>query len=168
MRMHDREDFIGHGLVVCENLSVFPGIHTVLMTDDDDSPGVATMPVASSMPDPAAVDQFFAGHHDYAGMATLVSWSPDERPFGPTWLFVAVRRDQTAAFVLGRVDLQQWWQLMPEQMPWFALSTAGSLRGVLDGEPMPPVKVASDGDPTLFGIAASGAPAPPMDDRGRI
>jgi hypothetical protein len=172
MRLTNLEDFLGHALALCEATSDDDQVEALFMTDDDDPSGLTyiTMAPGGDLQSPA-IDAFFRGDsHEYAGIATRVSWSPDENTdFGPSWMLVAVRKGLgSAAFMVGRIDLQQWWQLMPEQAPWFAASTAGSLRGVLDGEPMPPMKRARDGSTLLYGIVGAGDPMPPVDDHGRL
>ena len=166
MRADTLEDFIGLALTACEHLSVDGSLSAIFMTDDDE-PELTCLVVEEGMGVPADVNRFFAGDHSCAAMATKVSWSPNEDvDFGPAWILVCVQRDRTAAFLVGRIDLQEWWQLMPESAPWFALSTAGSLRGALDGRPMPPIKAARDGDPRLFSTVTEGTP--PEDEHGRI
>lgn len=166
MRADTLEDFIGYALEACEHLSADGSLSAIFLTDDDE-PELTCMVVEEGEGLRADVDKFFAGDHSCAGMATKVAWSPNEDvDFGPAWMLVVVQRGRTAGFLVGRIDLQQWWQLMPEQAPWFALSTAGSLRGVLDGKPMPPIKAARDGDARLFGLVADGTP--PMDEHGRL
>jgi hypothetical protein len=166
MRADTLEDFIGYALEACERLSSDEDLSTIFMTDDDE-PELSCLLVNEGEGVGANVDQFFAGNHTCAGMATKVAWSPSEdADFGPAWMLVVVQRGRTAGFLVGRIDLQEWWQLMPENAPWFALSTASSLRCVLDGEPMPPIKAARDGDPRLFGLVTDGTP--PVDEHGRL
>ena len=172
MRLDTLEDFLAEAMSACQYVSADDpdGDISALLLTDDDEPDLLVMTIGrGDTPEPTAVDAFFAGQHHYAGMATMVSWSPDDQtPFGPSWMLVAVQRERTAAFLVGRIDQRQWYQLMPEGAPWFAASTAGSLRKVLDGEPMAPFKKAAEGDPRLFGIVAAGDPAPPEDEHGRI
>ena len=171
MRLNTLEDFLAEAMSACQDVSADDpdGDISALLLTDDDEPDLLVMTVGrGDTPEPTAVDAFFAGRHDYAGMATMVSWSTDDQtPFGPSWMLVAVQRGRTAAFLVGRIDQRQWYQLMPEGAPWFAASTAGSLRKVLDGEPMSPIKKASEGDARLFGSTAHD-PAPPEDEYGRI
>lgn len=167
MRADTLEDFIGYALEACEHLSSNDDISAIFLTDDDEPDLTCLVVEQGEEVLVAKVDQFFSGDHNCAGMATKVAWSPsDDVDFGPAWMLVVVQRGRTAGFLVGRIDLQQWWQLMPENAPWFAASTAGSLRGVLDGEPMPPIKAARDGDPRLFGLVTD--ETPPVDEHGRL
>ena len=141
-----------------------------LMMTDDDQEGLACLGVETGEePNTHHVDQFFAGHHDYAAMASLVGWSPaDEVDCAPSWMLVAVRRGEPPAFLVGRIPERQWYRVDPFDAPWFAVSTAGSMRAVLDGQPPGPIKKARHGDPRLFGRPGQGDEAPPVDEHGRI
>ncbi len=168
MRFTDLDQFTGYAMSACDGADK-EAVQSILMVDDDED-GMACMAINEPTHDhPTSVhlvDQLCAGRHDFAALASQVRWAPDDdTDFADSWLLVAVQRDRTAFFAVGRPE--RWYELSPTDVPWFAASTAGSLRKVLDGESLGPIKSASDGDRALFDIVGRG-PAPPHDEHGRI
>lgn len=101
------------------------------------------------------------------GLATKVAWSPDESDTVPAWMLVAVEAGtDEATFAVKRiVEDEVWWRMKPLDAPWFALSTASSLRAsMLHGEPLH-LKAAS-GDGLYQRVWEN--PHPPTDSRGRL
>lgn len=125
----------------------------------DEEPGVLALPVIDKPPD---TDGFFTGS-DYAGMATVTRWSPDDvTPFEDAWLLVCVRRNEPAWILVGNEHFG-WSRTDLLNAPWIALSTAGSLRAALEGKPM----VWKEGsDERLFNTVDE--EPPPVDAQGLI
>ncbi len=110
-------------------------------------------------------NQYLLGR-DAAALVTRVEWSPsDDEPTTPAWMLVAVTFDREAVFAVKRDLEQRWWRIDPPDTPWFALSTAASLRAAItNGTPM----VAKAGfDRSLFQRPADN-PRPTLDKDGRL
>jgi hypothetical protein len=167
MRPTRLEEFASWAAAACIDAPALA--ETIFFVDDDDEEGLACLGVErDEKPQIGALDQFFAGEHRYAALATMVSWAPDgETDFAPSWLIVAVTHDRPAMFSVIRIEEQKWYEVPAKDAPWFAASTAGSLRKALQGVPLGPFKRARDGDKRLFGAMSEGDPPPP-DDKGRI
>ncbi|WP_205745902.1 hypothetical protein [Egibacter rhizosphaerae] len=113
----------------------------------------------------AAIDQVTSGARRILGTASRVAWSPTpDGASSPAWLVVVVGVARPV-FAAVRCDQDTRWQLLtPDQLPWFALSTAAGLRGAVErGEPLR-LKVGSD--PGLFRRPDEGEP--PVDEHGSL
>jgi hypothetical protein len=101
------------------------------------------------------------------GLATRVKWSPDESDTKPAWMLVAVEAGtDEAVFAVKRfVEDDMWWRMTGLDAPWFALSTAGSLRAsMLKGEPLHLKSAKSE---ALYKRVWED-PHPPSDEHGRL
>lgn len=167
MRPVDLDEFCSYAGSACQEAST--GFQALLLTDDDDPNGVGCLGVSwASGPETtvAHADQLFAGHHDYAAMATMTRWSPDQTTdFADSWLVCVVHRGETARFMVNSpAGGNAWFSIAPTAIPWIAGSIAGSLRKALDGEPL---TFHWGDDPLLFGAIVEGNPPPTQND-GKI
>jgi hypothetical protein len=112
------------------------------------------------------LDQLIHGRR-MLGLATRVDWSPtQEGESSKAWLLVAVTRANETRFAVKRiVEDSKWWLLDDEGVPWFALSTAGSLTGALRYGKKLVLKQASNEE--LY-RKPSELPHPPTDEFGRL
>jgi hypothetical protein len=138
----DLESFLGAAIEAVEGIE--DGIVTVFMVNDTDD-SLLCMAVEESAGLNAAVtaqmDQMMAKRPYFAAMATKVGWSPsNDEPTTGAWLVVGVDPERTAEFCVKRiVEDEKWWRLSSDDVPWFAISTAGSLRdAMLHGTPLRP------------------------------
>lgn len=103
----------------------------------------------------------------YAGLATRVNWSPDDGPSSPAWCVTAVSAFGGPAVVAVRRDEDVGiWNIPVADAPWFALSTAASLRGALAGKPLVP-KLIPKGDRRLLNRPEE-EPRSPVDEDGLL
>lgn len=101
-----------------------------------------------------------------AGVRAAWTNDPEPAPTELAWMVIVVARDLPAWFLVRRVEREdKWWVLANDDVPWAYLTTASSLRGMLDGEDPPPVKTARDR--RLFNVPGKGA-VPPVDEQGRL
>ena len=115
----------------------------------------------------SAADQLFAVPRRMAAMATMTGWSPSPtEPIVASWLVVAVASGLPVLAGARRVvEDRLWTALNPDELPWYALSSAASLRAALEtGEPL---AIKSGADGRLF-RRPDEEPEPPLDDRGRL
>lgn len=145
----------------------------VFMVDDGKDDGLLCCAVdAENIKSPALVgqiDQMMAGRPKFAAMATRVHWATTEDGESlPTWLAVCVDPDRDASFLVRQDEEERWWQLKVEDVPWFAVSTAGSLRHSLQtGEPLH-MKTATKEKPGIWQTPKHMPLPPPEDADGRI
>ena len=115
----------------------------------------------------SAADQLFAAPRRMAATATMTGWSPSPvEPIVASWLVVAVAAGLPVSAGARRiVEDRLWTPLNPDELPWFALSSAASLRAALEsGEPL---AFKSGPDGRLY-RRPDEEPKPPLDDRGRL
>jgi hypothetical protein len=115
----------------------------------------------------AQIDQMMATRPIFTAMATKVGWTPDESDTTPAWFLVGVDPEREAYFCVKRIaEDDTWWRLKPEDVPWFGLSTAGSLRdAMVHGTPLRP-KNANE-NPNLF-MKPTEEPDPGTDAQGNL
>lgn len=112
------------------------------------------------------VQRLFVGRHNFAGLATRVAWSP--RPniaTSPAWCLVVVERNGNTRLAVRRDTDEKWSEIDMGDAPWFAASSAGAMRGWLDGDFSSPLRYG--GDPRLLGAVRSMV-VPPVREDGRI
>lgn len=129
-----------------------PGI-TVLGLEEGDDPneGLDRLTITP-------VTQFLA-------LATVMAYSPEEQlPTEPSWVIVGVERGKQAGVAVRYGSTGRWYREHIEDAPWILLSTAGGLRGALNGK-RPTWKTSRD--ERLFNKPGEGD-APPVDEEGRI
>lgn len=139
-----------------------------LIFTDDDAEGLLAFSVQHDQAEPVVMEMvrsMFVGHHGYAGMATPTSWSPDDvTPFFDCWVLVAVSAaGGPAMFVVLETNGPGAWRLDPIDTPWMYLSTAGAMRGWLQGEF---TEIKRGTDPRLWNKV--GEEPPPVDEKGHI
>lgn len=144
-----------------------PNIDLVFAVDDRDE-GISVLSHAGS--DAAAtagIDQMLGSKHRMAALVCVTGWTPDgTSPVRPAWVIVAVGTGGLPA--LGAVrrirEDTRWTRLPPNELPWFALSTASGLRAALDGEPL---RLKSGSSAELH-RRPDEVPDPPLDQDGRL
>ena len=95
-----------------------------------------------------------------------MAWSPT--PYGassPAWLALAVGRDQPVWAAVRRDQDRGWTLLAPPELPWIALSTAASLRAVMDRNQ--PLQLKTTTDWRLLARPEE-QPDPPRDEHGDL
>jgi hypothetical protein len=164
-----QEDFDGWCGTFGEAVLSLPQENTVYVGADD--AGESLLVTGAVEPDESFYDDvnhlLISEQHVVAMMASRTLWSPEEHlPTIDAWLLIAVTPGLTARFAVRRLGVDTtWWEVQPDHAPWFALSTASGLRGVLEtGEPLV-FKAATD--PRLTKAPGEGE-APPEDEHGRI
>lgn len=143
---------------------------TLIFTEDAAGYGILSMGVApGEAPDVKMVMRMMQGLHRFAGMATWVSWAPDDvTDYEDSWAMVCIEltRPALCAILFDRNGAKHWYAMNdPLDMPWFMAATAGSCRKMLRGE-RPVFKWITD--ERLYGRPGHGDPVPPVDKHGRI
>ena len=116
----------------------------------------------------AQIDQLLATPRRVMATVSVTAWSPTaDGTSSVAWILIAVGRGGLPAFAAVRriEEDTRWARLPPTQLPWFALSTASSMRAALE-----------HGAPLKFKRATSEAlhrrpdecPDPPLDERGEL
>lgn len=160
------DEFCGYCAHITEGVD--EAVAAMAMAEDPDGVIVASIKTGDSAEALGeAFEQLLVGGRRFMAMATRVNWSPDEGPTTLSWLVVAVSAEETAQFFVKQNDGDKWWRLGPMQAPWFALSTAGSLRKKLQGDPAPLTIRGDVQDPRLFSLPSDGTP-PPLYPDGKL
>lgn len=115
----------------------------------------------------AATDQLFASARRMAAMASVTGWSPSpEEPVVASWVVIAVASGLPALAVVRRaVEDHDWSAIHPSELPYFAASTAASLRAAIETGKRLTLKQTAD--PRLY-RRPDEEPDPPLDDQGRL
>lgn len=166
--MLDDDTFRGWAGTICEGLLAVPTTFAAVLAWDDDDEIVLAGLAIEDVTDLSRLQAMINEQpRRVLGMATQVSWAhEDDEPTTPAWLVAVVSPDREAGFYVKRhVEDERWWSMTPTQVPWIALSTAGSLRRVLAGEPFPTFK--STHDPRLLSRPDQ-TPNPPIGPDGRL
>lgn len=138
----------------------------VVLTDRDDG-GVDVYDIYDQ-PDTERLRSLFSPppHRRYAGMATMINWSPDDGPSSPSWCLVTNGRAERARMAVRRIDEDVKWTLIDFAFaPWFAASTAGAIRAWLDGDFSAIIREGKD--PRLLGQVRDMV-VPPVHEDGMI
>lgn len=165
----DFEGFAGALAEACEKAA--EGTLMLIAMDDPQPDDEFSVLVGEVGPDDlddsltAQLDQLVKDRKMLA-LATRVKWSPDESDTVPSWLLVAVTGEDEAIFAVKRMrEDDRWWRMKGVDTPWFALSTASSLRAsILNGEPL---HLKQARDEALYKRVWEN-PHPPTDKHGRL
>lgn len=165
----DLDEFCGMCAAACDQAGT--EVNALAMVDDNaDEEGimVAAIEVGDTAVDLAQVfEEMFVGGRTYAALATRVGWSPDEGPVSSAWSLICVEATIRARFYVRRVvEDRDWWRMPVDRAPWFALSTASSLRAKLAGE-VGAMIARPFGAPELFNRPGHGA-LPPLHEDGTL
>ena len=127
----------------------------LLAIDDADSPGTT-----------ADLDQLISSDRRVVAMAMSTGWSSTAHgPSSPAWLLLVVAAELPVFAAVRRTIDDRWTQLAPDELPWFALSTAAGLRAALvDGRPL---RLKKGPAPQLYD-RPDDVPRPPLDERGEL
>lgn len=159
------EVFARQAASACDDAKV-TGMNGLFILDDG-QPDVLCLPIpVNQQPERTEADiEALPRPRRMAAMATRMSWSPDESPTVDAWALIAVDRNSPAIFMVRRIKEDTHWSLIANsELPWFAASTAGSLREWLGGKPL---TMREGQDRRLFGRVADNDP-PPVHRDGKI
>lgn len=116
----------------------------------------------------AQIDQLLATRRRMLAMVSPILFTPDgSAPSREAWVLVAVGLGGGPPVVAVRriVEDDQWMQAPPDALPWFALSTAASLRAALENGT--PLRLKQAAAPELY-RRPDEVPEPPLDERGEL
>lgn len=115
-------------------------VNALMMVDNDDVDSVKVLAilVADDPADPEmllATEVLFSDQRRFAAMATRAAWSPNhEEPTALSWNLVCASTEAAPRYFVRRIiEDQGWYEIAAQFAPWFAMSTADSLRSKLTG-----------------------------------
>lgn len=139
MRSDPFEDFCLTASQACDTC-LDEEVNALMMVDSDSVDSVKVLPilVADDPADPEmllATEVMFSGQRRFAAMATRAAWSPNhEEPTALAWNLVCASTEATPRYFVRRIiEDQGWYEIAAQFAPWFAMSTADSLRAKLNG-----------------------------------
>lgn len=138
----------------------------VAAADDHDSILLLVIDDADRSGATADLDQLISSDRRVVAMALPTGWSPTAHgSSSPAWLLLVVAAELPVFAAVRRTRDDRWTQLAPDDLPWFALSTAAGLRAALvDGRPL---RLKADPAPQLYERPGD-VPRPPLDERGEL
>lgn len=172
MNTEDYDDYMGTAASVVEEIE--DDVDSLFMVSDGDLKDGKLLCMAIEEDEglsarvTAQMDQMMAARPFFAALATRIGWSPDDdTPTSAGWLLVGVDTEHAAYFCVKRdAEDDKWWRVDTGAAPWFAVSTAGSLRDALiHGTPLRPKD--ANAKPELF-KSMSESPPPAADEDGLL
>ena len=141
-------------------------IHLLAAADDGDAIQLLAVDDADRPESTADLDQLITSDRRVVAMAMPTGWSPTAHgPSSPAWLLLVVAAELPVFAAVRRILDDRWTQLAPDDLPWFALSTAAGLRAALvDGRPL---RLKKDPAPQLYD-RPDDVPRPPLDEHGEL